>query len=90
MFKQAAKDFGFEFSAEVALLIDKNVYVDDCSASCSFVPDSIKTAKKFRELLAKANLTKWLRNSNNVLKFIPKDKSSKTVPSLPPCDVVTE
>ena len=73
--RQTAKEFGKYFDPEIREIVRRNFYVDDCLVSVEDETHAAKEVKDFRSLLAYGGfkLTKWLSNSEEVMKTIPED-----------------
>ena len=71
--KRAAEDRKGRFSDEVVSAVDKDFYVDDFVKSVRTVTEASKLVGEVTCLLSKAGfrLTKWMRNSREVLSKIP-------------------
>lgn len=73
--RKAATDQVNEFSTEAIQTVLNNFYVDDCLKSVGTEIEAVKLVKELKNLLANRgfNLTKWVSNSESVLKEIPED-----------------
>ena len=70
---QTATYFGCEFDPEIAEIVQRNFYVDDCLCSTTSPQKAISIVQQLTALLNKGGfrLTKWLTNCPEVLASIP-------------------
>ena len=85
------QDHKHEFSPDVANMILRNFYVDDCLKSLSSSSAAVKHVADLCKLMSigRFNLTKWASNDRQVLESIPPDKRAKDVKELDlECDML--
>ena len=70
---QTATEFGREFDPDIAEIIRRNFYVDDCLCSTTPARKAIAIVQQLSALLSRGGfrLTKWLTNCLEVLASIP-------------------
>ena len=71
--RQTATDFGCDFDPEIAEIVQRNFYVNDCLCSTTSPQKAISIVQQLTALLNKGGfrLTKWLTNCPKVLASIP-------------------
>ena len=64
--------------------VNRNLYVDDCLKSAATVPETFRLANQLVQLLAKGgfHLTKWVRNSREVLQGTPPGERALSISNL--------
>ena len=80
--QRTAADNDSEFGKEIAQVVSKNFYVDDCLFSTPTIELAVGTALRLIQLLRKGNfrLTKFISNDKDVLASIPAEE--RTVKNL--------
>ena len=79
VFAKQPKEFGKYFDLEIREIARKNFYVDDCLVSLKNETHAAEVVKDLHSLLAYGGfkLTKWLSNSEKVMKTIPEEDHLK-------------
>ena len=69
---QTAKQFGNQYSPDVAAVVRNNFYVDDCLISVDEYQTGIRLVKELREMLSQGDfhLTKWVSTSEHIITSI--------------------
>lgn len=77
--QKCATDFEDEFGQEIAKMVKKNFYVDDCLASTVDEDKAITLCADLRSMLARGGfrLTKWSSNSRKLLNSIPEEERAQ-------------
>ena len=85
--KQTAVDFKDNFDQNTVDVINNCFYVDDCLASSPSVKEAERLLKEVSELLMKGGfkITKWVSNSREVIKTVPKPDRFTKLQNLDLC-----
>ena len=69
---QTAKQFGNQYSPDVAAVVRNNFYVDDCPISVDEYQTGIRLVTELREMLSQGDfhLTKWVSTSEHIINSI--------------------
>ena len=89
---ETAKRFGKYFPANVADVVRKGFYVDDCLTTVNDKKEGIQLVKDLKELLSKGgfHLTKWISNSQEVVQSIEPEERVKVVAQVDIGDACSE
>jgi hypothetical protein len=89
--KKTAEEFGKEYAPEVAKIVNRNFYVDDCLKSTTSASQAVDLINQLRSLLQCGGfqLTKFISNDREVLNAIPESEWSKRA-KMVVCEDATE
>ena len=82
--RETAREYGKFYDPNVAEMVFKHFYADDCLVTAETDAVAIKLVKDLRELLSKGGfkLTKWLSNSEKVMESISDDDKAKSAQNV--------
>ena len=71
--RETSREFGKFFDPQIAEIVFKNFYVDDCLVSVNSVESAIQVVKDLRCLLSRGGfrVTKWLSSNKEVMRTSP-------------------
>lgn len=86
--KRTAKDFAHLYEEEIATVVDRDFYVDDCLKSVATEEQAVKISTDLRSMLQYGGfrLTKWMSNSRKVIETVPAEERAPSIKNLNPDD----